>query len=102
MLPGMDHRRKRPVAKRAISISWAMALSFLVLAHPAHAATDSEPGALLLQAGGAGFLGGLFAVRKKLKRNRRRVPEFFARAAGERASLARVPRDVVEHARSGS
>jgi hypothetical protein len=102
MLPGMDHRRMRSIAKRAISISWAMALSFLVLAHPAHAAIDSEPGALLLQAGGAGFLGGLFAVRKTLKRNGRRVPEFFARAAGEPVSLATVPGDVVEHARFSS
>jgi hypothetical protein len=71
-----------------------------VLSHPAHAAVDSEPGALLLQAGGAGFLGGLFAVRKALKRNGRRVPEILARTRDERAPLASLPGDVVEHAGS--
>ena len=102
MLPSMDYRRTWSIAKRAIGISWAMAVGFLMLAHPAHAAIDSEPGALLLQACGAGFLGGLFAVRKMLKRNGRRVQKSFARTAGERAPLATVPGDVVEHARFGS
>ena len=69
----------RKIAKRALSVAWVMALGFLVLSHPAHAAVDSEPGALLLQAGGAGFVGALFAVRKVLKRNGRHVPELFAR-----------------------
>lgn len=102
MLPGMDYRRTRSIGKRAVGISWAMAIGFLMLAHPAHAAIDSEPGALLLQACGAGFLGGLFAVRKPLKRYGRRVREFFARTAGERVARATVPGEVVEHARSGS
>jgi hypothetical protein len=102
MLSAMDHRRMRSIAKRGIGVSWAMALSFLLLAHPAHAAVDSEPGALLLQAVGAGFLGGLFAIRKTLKRSRGRVAAHFARAVGERASLSTVPGDVVEHAHSGS
>jgi len=102
MLPDMDYRRTRSIAKRAIGISWVMAIGFLMLAHPAHAAIDSEPGALLLQACGAGFLGGLFAFRKTLKHSVRRVQRFSARTAGERASLATVPGDVVEHARSGS
>jgi hypothetical protein len=96
----MDQRRMRSIAKRAIGVSWVMMLGFLVLSHPAHAAVDSEPGALLLQAGGAGFLGGLFAVRKALKRNGRRVPAILARTRDERASLASVPGDFVEHAGS--
>ena len=86
----------RSIAKRAIGVSWVMVLGFLVLSHPAHAAVGSEPGALLLQAGGAGFLGGLFAIRKTLKRNGRRVPEILARRADERASLAPVPGDIIE------
>jgi hypothetical protein len=81
----MDQRRKRSIAKRAIGVSWVMTLGFLVLSHPAHAAVESEPGALLLQAGGAGFLGVLFAVRKTLKRNGRRLPEFFTGAADARS-----------------
>ena len=90
----MDHRRIGSIARRGLGISWTMVLSFLVLAHPAHAAIDSEPGALLLQAGGAGFLGGLFAFRKNLKRNGRRVAESFTRAADERVSLPTSSMDV--------
>ena len=89
------------IAKRGIGVSWAMVLTFLLLAHPAHAVVDSEPGALLLQAVGAGFLGGLFAIRKTLKRSDGRVAEFFARAADERVSLSTVPGDVVEHGPAG-
>jgi hypothetical protein len=100
MLPGMDQRHMRSIAKRGIGVSWAMVLTFLLLAHPAHAAVDSEPGALLLQAFGAGFLGGLLAIRKTLKRSHGRVAVFFARAAGDRASFSTVPGDVVEHAGS--
>jgi hypothetical protein len=92
----------RSIAKRGIGISWAMVLAFLLLAHPAHAAVDSEPGALLLQAFGAGSLGGLFAIRKTLKRSHGRVAEFFARAPDERVTLSAVPGDVVEHAGSRS
>jgi hypothetical protein len=95
----MDHGRMGSIAKRGLGISWAMVLSFLVLAHPAHAAIDSEPGALLLQAGGAGFLGGLFAIRKTLKRGGRRVADSFTRAADERVSLPTAPMDVGQHAR---
>jgi len=100
MLPGMDQRRVRSMAKRATSISWAMVVGFLVLAHPAHAAIDSEPGALLFQVAGAGVLGALYAVRKTLKRSGRSVPEFFADATANRASLARVSGDIAGHARS--
>ena len=98
----MDHRRTRAIAKRGLGISWAMVLSFLVLAHPAHAAIDSDPGALLLQACGAGFLSVLFAIRKPLKRRIGRVAAYFARPAEERISLPTVSVDVVEHARSSS
>lgn len=100
MLPGMDQRRIRSIAKRGATVGWVMVLGFLVLAHPAHAAVDSGPGALLLQAGGAGLLGALFAFRRTLKRNSTRVPEFFARAAADHASLAKVSGDAVGHARS--
>lgn len=98
----MDHRRIQSIAKRSLAVSWAMVLSFLVLAHPAHAAVDSEPGALLLQAAGAGFVGGLLAIRKSLKRSGRRVAELVTRTSDERASLPTVPMDVGEHARSRS
>jgi hypothetical protein len=100
MPPGMDQRQLRSIAKRTTSISWAMLIGFLLLAHPAHAAIDSEPGALLLQAGGAGLLGALFAIRKTLKRSGRSVPEFFADSTADRAALARVSGDIVGHARS--
>jgi hypothetical protein len=79
-----------------------MAICFLALAHPAHAAVDSEPGALLLQVCGAGFLGGLFAIRKTLTRRIRRVSAYLARPADERVSLSTVSMDVVDYARSNS
>jgi hypothetical protein len=100
MPPGMDQRQLRSIAKRATSISWVTLLGFLLLAHPAHAAVDSEPGALLLQACGAGLLGCLFAIRKTLKRSGRSAPEFFASSTADRASLARVSGNIVGHARS--
>ncbi len=90
------------IGRRATGVSWAMTVCFLALAHPAHAAIDSEPGALLLQACGAGFLSVLFAIRKPLKRRIGRVAAYFARPAEERISLPTVSVDVVEHARSSS
>jgi hypothetical protein len=83
----MSSQRALWAVSRLGSTAWVMALAYLALAQPTHAAAGSEPGESLLRVAGAVVAAALFLARKPLKRVGRRV---LARIPDRRASLAAV------------